>query len=143
MAFTVCGLPLRIVRPALYAAALLTAAAGCAGDGDTPAGTPVPSAVTAANDPWATVQGSGDLRGIPYERQKTIDIQYKSIVAGEHRLDFLVEGKVVLDLKAKKDFEEIDVAIALSYLRATEKRVGLLINFNKPRLVDGVKRLQR
>ena len=84
-----------------------------------------------------------DLRGIPYERQKTIDIQYKSIVAGEHRLDFLVEGKVVLDLKAKKDFEEIDVAIALSYLRATEKRVGLLINFNKPRLVDGVKRLQR
>ncbi len=84
-----------------------------------------------------------DLRGIPYDRQKTIAIAYKDIVAGEHRPDFVVEEKVVLDLKAKKDFEEIDIAIMLSYLRATEKRVGLLINFNKPRLVDGVKRLQR
>ncbi len=84
-----------------------------------------------------------DLRGIPYERQKTFNVTYKEIVAGEHRLDFLVEGKVVLDLKAKKDFEDIDIAITLSYMRATEQRVGLLINFNKPRLVDGVKRLQR
>ena len=84
-----------------------------------------------------------DLRGIPYDRQKTIRVCYKDIIAGEHRPDFVVEGKVVLDLKAKKDIEEIDVAIMLSYLRATEKKVGLLINFNKPRLVDGVKRLQR
>ncbi len=83
-----------------------------------------------------------DLRAIHYDRQKAIPIAYKDIIAGEHRPDFLVEGKVVLDLKAKKDFEEIDIAIMLSYLRAAEKRVGLLINFNKPRLVDGIKRLQ-
>ncbi len=84
-----------------------------------------------------------DLRGICYERQKPIPVAYKQIIAGEHRLDFLVENKVVVELKAVKDFEDIHIATTLSYLRATEKRVGLLINFNKPRLVDGVKRLQR
>ena len=83
-----------------------------------------------------------DLRGIPYKRQITFQVGYRDIVAGEHRLDFLVEDKVVLDLKAVKDFEEIHIAITLSYMRTTNKRVGLLINFNKPRLTDGIKRLQ-
>ena len=83
-----------------------------------------------------------DLRGIKYERQKPIPIIYKTILAGEHRLDFLVEGKVVVELKAIKDFEDIHTAIILSYLKATKMEVGLLINFNKPRLVDGVKRFQ-
>lgn len=83
-----------------------------------------------------------DLRGIPYQRQITFQVGYKAIIAGEHRLDFLVEDKVVLDLKAVKDFEEIHTVKTLSYMRATKKRVGLLINFNKVRLVDGIKRLQ-
>ncbi|MEW5719680.1 MAG: GxxExxY protein [Chloroflexota bacterium] len=83
-----------------------------------------------------------DLRGIPYQRQITFQVGYKAIIAGEHRLDFLVEDKVVLDLKAVKDFEEIHTVKTLSYMRATKKRVGLLVNFNKARLVDGVKRLQ-
>jgi GxxExxY protein len=83
-----------------------------------------------------------DLRGIAYQRQITFQVGYKGIIAGEHRLDFLVEDKVVLDLKAVKDFEEIHIVKMLSYLRATKKHVGLLINFNKPRLTDGIKRLQ-
>ena len=83
-----------------------------------------------------------DLRRIPYQRQITFQVGYKGIIAGEHRLDFLVEDKVVLDLKAVKDFEEIHTVKTLSYMRATKKRVGLLINFNTVRLVDGVKRLQ-
>jgi GxxExxY protein len=83
-----------------------------------------------------------DLRGIPYKRQITFEVGYKSIIAGVHRLDFLVEDKVVLELKAVKDFEEAHLVYTLSYMRATKKRVGLLINFNKPRLIDGIKRLQ-
>jgi GxxExxY protein len=83
-----------------------------------------------------------DLRGVPYKRQTTFEVGYKAIVAGEHRLDFLVEDKVVLELKAVKDFEGAHLAYTLSYMRATKKRVGLLINFNKPRLTDGIKRLQ-
>ncbi|MBI3537282.1 MAG: GxxExxY protein [Chloroflexi bacterium] len=83
-----------------------------------------------------------DLRSIKYERQKAIPIPYKTIFAGEHRLDFLVEGKVIVELKAVKDFEDIHFATILSYMRAIKTEVGLLINFNKPRLVDGVKRFQ-
>jgi GxxExxY protein len=55
----------------------------------------------------------------------------------------LVEDKVIVELKAIKEFEEIHTATILAYLRATGKHVGLLINFNKPRLVDGIKRFQR
>ena len=84
-----------------------------------------------------------DLRGIRCEKQKPIPIPYKAILAGEHRFDFLVEGKVVVELKAIKDFEDIHFATILSYMKATNSKVGLLINFNKPRLVDGIKRFQR
>lgn len=83
-----------------------------------------------------------DLRCIPYERQKPIPIPYKDIVAGQHRLDLMVDGKVVVELKAVKDFENIHCATILSYLRGTQTNVGLLINFNKPRLIDGVKCFQ-
>ena len=83
-----------------------------------------------------------DLRGIPYKRQITFQIGYKDIIAGEHRLDFRVEDKVVMDLKAVKDFEDVHFAITLSYMRATKKKVGLLINFNKVPLTDEIKRLQ-
>ena len=82
------------------------------------------------------------LRRIPFERQKPVPICYKEIIAGEHRLDLLVDCKVVLELKAIKDFEDIHSAVILSYMRATKSKVGLLINFNKPCLVDGVKRFQ-
>ncbi|MBI5301213.1 MAG: GxxExxY protein [Chloroflexi bacterium] len=83
-----------------------------------------------------------DLRGIPYERQKPIPISYKDIVAGHHRLDLMVDGKVIVELKAVQDFENIHYATILSYLRGTRTNVGLLINFNKPRLIEGVKRFQ-
>jgi len=83
-----------------------------------------------------------DLRAIPYERQKPVPIPYKDIIAGQHRLDLMVDGKVIVELKAVKDFEDIHIATILSYLRSTKIGVGLLINFNKPRLIDGVKRFQ-
>ncbi len=83
-----------------------------------------------------------ELRGIKYERQKQISVTYKDIIAGEHRLDFLVEGEVVVELKAVKELDDVHMAQTMSYLKATNKRVGLLINFAKPRLIDGVKRIQ-
>lgn len=84
-----------------------------------------------------------DLRGISFERQKVIAVPYKDITAGEHRLDFLVNGLVIVELKAVKDFDDAHLAQVMSYLKATGKRVGLLINFAKPRLMEGVKRVQR
>ena len=75
-----------------------------------------------------------DLRGIPYERQAKLAVRYKGIVAGEFRADFLVDGKVVVELKAIKALMEGDEAQLLNYLKGTGYRVGLLLNFGAPSL---------
>ena len=57
------------------------------------------------------------------------------------RLDLLVEDKVVVDVKAKEEMTEKDHAKTLTYLRLTNTRLGLNMNFHEPRLVDGIKRI--
>jgi GxxExxY protein len=57
------------------------------------------------------------------------------------RLDFLINEQVVIELKAVETVIPVHEAQLLSYLRLTRKPVGLLINFNVPRLRDGVKRI--
>ena len=69
-------------------------------------------------------------RGIPHERQKTIEISFHGEKIAEHRLDLLVALKVVVELKAVKEFEPIFYAVVRSYLRAANVQTGLLINFN-------------
>ena len=81
------------------------------------------------------------LRGIKYEKQKEISLKYKGKEIGKHRIDFLVENEVVLELKAVETMNKIYEAQVLTYLRAMDKRVGLLMNFNVERLKDGIKRL--
>jgi GxxExxY protein len=82
-----------------------------------------------------------ELRGIKYERQREISLKYKGKDIGIHRIDFLVEDNVILELKAVEEINKIYHAQVLTYLRATNKRVGLLINFNVERLKEGIKRL--
>jgi len=81
------------------------------------------------------------LRGILHERQKEIGLKYKGKKAGKHRIDYLVENEVIVELKAVETMHRIYEAQLLTYLRATDKRVGLLINFNVKRLKEGIKRL--
>ena len=69
-------------------------------------------------------------RGIAYERQKSIDVPFRGGSAGEHRLDLLVESRVIVELKAVKAIEPIFYAILRSYLNAAKLQTGLLINFN-------------
>ena len=83
------------------------------------------------------------LRGIARDRQVPIRIPYKDIEISGQRLDLLVEGKVIVELKAVESLAPIHRAQLLSYLRAAHLRVGLLINFNVPKLVDGVVRRVR
>ncbi len=80
------------------------------------------------------------MRGIEYERQKSINLKYKGKDIGKHRIDYLVEREVILELKAVEAIHKIYEAQLLTYLRAMNKRVGLLINFNVLRLKDGIKR---
>ncbi len=81
------------------------------------------------------------LRGIPFERQKPINVSYKERRIGEGRVDFLVENSVVVELKAAEKLLPIHQAQLMSYLKATGCRVGLLINFHERLLKDGVKRV--
>ena len=81
------------------------------------------------------------LRGIPFERQKPTKVDYKGEYVGEGRLDLLVNDRLVVELKAVRELAPIHTAIVLSYLKATGRRLALLINFNVSRLKDGVRRL--
>ena len=83
-----------------------------------------------------------ELQHIRFERQKSLPIEYKGAkLATNLRLDLLVEGKVIVDIKAKNEMSEIDHVKTLTYLRLSGTRLGLNINFHEPRLVDGIKRI--
>jgi GxxExxY protein len=71
-----------------------------------------------------------DACGIRYERQKPVSISYRGAHVGEHRLDFHVEGCLVLELKAVKALEDVHFAIVRSYLKATHLEHGLILNFS-------------
>ena len=80
-------------------------------------------------------------QGIPFLRQHAISVSYKGHVVSEGRLDMLVDDLIVLELKAVQALAPVFDATVLAYLRATQKRLGLLINFNVPLLKDGLKRI--
>lgn len=82
------------------------------------------------------------LRGIRFERQKFVPIYYKGVKMGVPlRLDLIVEEKVIVDLKAKEEVIAFDRAKLLSYLRLSNLRLGLIINFHSILLKDGVERV--
>lgn len=82
-----------------------------------------------------------NLRKIPFEREKAISVTYKVIVAGTHKLDFLVDDKVVVELKVVQAILDVHVSQVISYLAASKKKVALILNFAAERLVDGIKRI--
>jgi GxxExxY protein len=73
-------------------------------------------------------------RGIAFERQKPLQVRYKTILAGDFIVDVLVENKVLLELKAIRMLTKADEAQLINYLRATGIRIGLLLNFGAPSL---------
>ena len=75
------------------------------------------------------------------EKQKEIPLRYKEIwIDAGYRLDLLVEGRIILELKAVEDLTPVHTAQLLTYLKLTECRVGYLINFNVKSLKNGIKR---
>lgn len=69
------------------------------------------------------------LSGIQFIRQDPVPLFYRDHQIGEHRLDFLVEGKIVVELKAISELQDIHFAAGRSYLKATNLQDGLLLNF--------------
>jgi GxxExxY protein len=74
-------------------------------------------------------------RGIVHESQKEVTIVYEDEEVGVHRLDLLVEEQIIVELKAVEAFENLHFAQVKSYLKATHRSIGLLLNFNAPTLV--------
>ena len=83
-----------------------------------------------------------NLRNINYKRQVIIPVKYKGeLVNANLKIDIIVENEIVLELKSVEIMLPLFSAQLLSYLRLTEKKLGLLINFNVPKLIDGFKRI--
>ncbi len=82
------------------------------------------------------------LRRIPFEQQRPCPVQYKGLVIDDaYRLDFLVDGLVVVELKAVDALLEVHDAQVLTYLKFTGCHIGLLMNFRSTTLTKGLRRL--
>ncbi|MCI0387470.1 MAG: GxxExxY protein [Acidobacteria bacterium] len=81
------------------------------------------------------------LRGISFQRQVAVDVNYKGHVIKGQRIDLLVAEEVVVELKALAHLPDVAVAQTLSYLKVTGLKRALLINFGERKLVNGIKRI--
>ena len=81
-----------------------------------------------------------DSIGLTYERQKSLPVIYKNKPIGNFRVDLIVDGSAVLELKSVERYDPIFEAQLLSYMKLGKYRLGLLINFNSRLLKDGINR---
>jgi len=81
-------------------------------------------------------------RGLDVECQLPVELRYKDEVVGnELRLDMIVEGRVVIENKHVQELLPIHEAQLMTYLKLAKCRVGLLMNFNTVKMIDGIKRI--
>lgn len=74
------------------------------------------------------------LRKIPFERQKEIDVFYKDRSVKQFKCDLFIDRAILVELKAIKDLTNIERAQVLNYLKASQLKLGLLINFGSASL---------
>ena len=77
---------------------------------------------------------------IAFEREKTFPVMYRGELLCEQRLDFVVRGAIVLEIKSVEHLASLHESQLLNYMRVAHLRVGLLMNFNVAVLRDGLKR---
>jgi GxxExxY protein len=80
-------------------------------------------------------------RGISFERERAVVVRYRDVPIPGQRIDLIVGGQVIVELKAAVRVDPISEARLISYLRTTGLRLGLLMNFNAHTLKDGLKRI--
>jgi GxxExxY protein len=81
------------------------------------------------------------LRGISFARQVDMPIEYKGVAIGTRRIDLVVGGRLIVELKSVEQLGPLHRAQLMTYLRITGLTLGLLINFNTIILKDGLKRV--
>jgi len=82
-----------------------------------------------------------ESNGLSYQSEMPLTVRYRDVDLEGQRLDLLVEGCVVVELKAVSRLEQIHRAQVISYLHTTKLRAGLLINFRVPILPHGLQRI--
>ena len=80
-------------------------------------------------------------RSIPFERQVPLTVKYKGHAVGESRVDLLVGGELVVELKSVEELAPVHVAQVVSYLKAFGRSLGLLLTFNVKLMRTGVRRV--
>ncbi len=81
------------------------------------------------------------IQAIPYQRQYALPVIYKEWQVGQGKVDFLVGGKVVVELKAVEKLLPVHKAQVISYLKVSGCHLGLLINFDERTLREGIQRV--
>src|SRR6266540_5585436 len=81
-----------------------------------------------------------ELNGLKVEKNVKVPVEYKGKSIGDYFIDLLIEDCVILELKSVERHDPVFEAQILSYMRLTNKKVGLLINFNSKMVKDGIKR---
>ena len=81
-------------------------------------------------------------RGLEVMTQVVLPVRYKEVkLEAGYRIDLIVENKVIIEVKAVEEFSGVHLAQILTYLRLSDIRLGLLINFNVAKLTNGLKRV--
>jgi GxxExxY protein len=75
-----------------------------------------------------------EAQQIPIRRQQTIQVIYKDRVVGTYRLDLIIDDKIILELKAVTALNDLFKQQLLSYLKATDLHLGILVNFGSKRV---------
>jgi GxxExxY protein len=82
-----------------------------------------------------------NLSKLSFESEYVIPITYRGVLLSHQRIDLVVGGQIVLELKSIERFAPVHRAQVLNYLRAAHLRIGLLVNFNVPVIQDGLRRI--
>jgi GxxExxY protein len=80
------------------------------------------------------------LAGLTFQRQVGVPLYYKGELLSQHRIDLIVDGTVIVEIKSVTRLESIHTAQVLTYLRVTGLRVGLILNFNNVLMKHGIRR---
>ncbi len=81
-------------------------------------------------------------KGLTVECQKPLPLVFEDVkLEAGYRIDLLVGNKVIVEVKSVEELNDVHLAQVMTYLRLSEKKLGLLINFNKVKVMDGVRRV--
>jgi GxxExxY protein len=76
------------------------------------------------------------LRGIPFEEQVRLPVRYKDLLVGDYIADFVIDGKIIVEIKSVSHFKNEHQAQAMHYLAATGYQLAILLNFGRPGKVE-------